>query len=180
VHYPLIELATAVVFLINYKLWGVEVEFYTRTVFFVFILAMALIDGQFYIIPDKLSIGGLVLGLTLSFLPGDLSPQNAFVGSIFGGCLLLGVAWLGERIFKREAMGMGDVKMMAMIGSFIGLQGVVLTVFLGSLLGTLIFGPMNLRKRRLIPFGVFLGIGALISVYFSDILIRVYLSTFLG
>jgi leader peptidase (prepilin peptidase)/N-methyltransferase len=173
-------LVTAVVFLINYTLWGVEIEFFTRTVFFVFILAMALIDGQFYVIPDKLSIGGLVVGLAFSFLPGDLSPQSAFFGSVFGGCLLLGVAWLGERIFKKEAMGMGDVKMMAMIGSFIGLQGVVLTVFLGSLLGTLIFGPMNLRKRRLIPFGVFLGIGGLISIYFSDLIIRFYISTILG
>jgi len=180
IRYPAIELVTAIVFFIHYKLWGVEIEFFTRTIFFFFVIAMAFIDGQFYIIPDRLSVGGLVLGLVLSFLPGDLSPQDAFVGSIVGGALLFGVGWLAEKILKKEAMGMGDVKMMAMVGSFIGLRDVLLTIFLGSLLGTLVFGPLNLRKRRLIPFGVFLGIGGMLSIYFSDFFFRFYNSTVLG
>jgi len=180
IRYPIVELLTGAVFLLHYTIWGFELEFFTRTAFFLLVAAMAFIDGEFYIIPDRLSIGGMTVGLLLSFLPGEVTPQSAFFGAIFGGGLLLCVAWLGEKLLKKEAMGMGDVKMMAMTGSFLGWQGVLATLFLGSLLGTLVFGPLNIRKRRLIPFGIFLAIGGLMSIYFKDPLIRLYISAFLG
>jgi leader peptidase (prepilin peptidase)/N-methyltransferase len=178
IRYPVVELVTALVFIIHYKIWGLEVEFFSRTVFFILVAAMAFIDSRFYIIPDRLSIGGLIFGLIISFFPGDLTPQNAFAGAILGGGILYGVAWFGEIILKKEAMGMGDVKMTAMIGSVVGWQGVLVTIFMGSLLGTLVFGPLNIKRRRLIPFGVFLALGGLISIYFTNPLVRLYFSTF--
>ncbi len=180
IRYPVVELLTAAIFVVHYTLWGLNPEFFTRTVFFLFVASMAFVDGEFFVIPDELSIGGMVVGLALSFVPGEISPQSAFVGAFFGGGLLLCVAWMGEKLFKKEAMGMGDVKMMAMIGSFVGWQGVIATLFIGSLLGTVVFGPLNIRKRRLIPFGIFLAVGGLLSIYFKDPLVRFYISSFLG
>ncbi len=177
IRYPVVELITALVFIIHYEIWNLEVEFFSRTVFFVLVAAMAFIDSRHFIIPDKLSIGGLIFGLAISFFPGDLTPQNAFAGAALGGGILFGVAWLGEMVLKKEAMGMGDVKMTAMIGSIVGWQGVLLTIFLGSLLGTVVFGPLNIKRRRLIPFGVFLALGGLISIYFTNPIVRLYFST---
>jgi leader peptidase (prepilin peptidase)/N-methyltransferase len=72
-------------------------------------------------------------------------------------------------------MGGGDIKMMAMVGSFLGWKGVLLTVFLGALLGSLIFVPLSLRKKRLVPFGVFLALGAGVTFVFGDTIIVWYL-----
>lgn len=179
VRYPLVEFFTAVVLLVNYRLWGFEIEFFSRSLFFILVAAMAFIDGEFYIIPDRLSLGGLGIGLLLSFFPGDLLPKEALLGAFVGGGVLYVIAILGEWILKKEAMGMGDVKMMAMIGSFAGWAGVIITIFLGSLLGTIVFGPLNVRKRRLIPFGIFLAVGGLASLYYRDPIIRLYLSAFM-
>jgi len=176
--YPLVEILTGIVFLLNFSTWGLHAESITRTLFFMFVTAMAFIDGQFYIIPDRLSLGGLLVGIGVSFLPGAISPADCLMGALFGGGLLLMVAWIGGYVFKKEAMGMGDVKMMAMIGSFVGWRGVLITLFAGSLLGTIVFGPLNIRGRKLIPFGVFLAIGGIISFYFADPLVHIYLSTF--
>jgi leader peptidase (prepilin peptidase)/N-methyltransferase len=177
IRYPVVELAIGLIFLLHFRLWGLGPTFLIRTVFVLFVTAMAFIDGRFFIIPDRLSLGGLIVGLALSFLPGDLSPQAALAGAALGGGTLFTVAWAGERVLRKEAMGMGDVKMMAMIGSFVGWQGVFVTIFLGSLLGTLVFGPLNLRRRRLIPFGIFLAVGGMIAVYFREPLVRIYIST---
>ena len=86
---------------------------------------------------------------------------SALIGAAAGFALLWVVGALGTRIFKEEAMGGGDIKMMAMVGAFVGWQGVLLTVFLGALLGTLVFVPLSfLGRKRLVPFGVFLSAGA--------------------
>ena len=81
---------------------------------------------------------------------------------------------IGEWVFKEEAMGGGDVKMMTMVGAFVGWQGVLLTVFLGALLGTLIFVPLTLRKKRLVPFGVFLALGAAAAFVAGDAIVTWY------
>ena len=76
---------------------------------------------------------------------------------------------------KQEAMGWGDVKMLAMIGAFVGWQGVLLTVFLGALSGSLIFLPLQLMgKKRLVPFGVFLAVGAAVTFLFRDSILSWY------
>jgi leader peptidase (prepilin peptidase)/N-methyltransferase len=71
-------------------------------------------------------------------------------------------------------MGGGDVKMMAMVGSFVGWRGVLLTVFAGAALGSLIFIPLSIKKKRLVPFGVFLAVGAVVAFVFGDAIITWY------
>ncbi|MBA2565367.1 MAG: prepilin peptidase [Gemmatimonadetes bacterium] len=117
------------------------------SLFTTLLLAIALTDLRTYLIPDELSIGGALLGLLVSLLPGGLTPLHSLVGAVVGGGLLYAVAWLGALVFRKEAMGGGDIKMMAMVGAFVGWQGVFLTLFIGSLLGSLIFGPISLVRR---------------------------------
>ena len=98
---------------------------------------------------------GLLLDKSVLRVVGTL------VGAAVGFGLLWGVGAAGTKMFKEDAMGGGDIKMMAMVGAFVGWQGVLLTVFLGALLGTLVFVPLSLvGKKRLVPFGVFLSLGA--------------------
>ncbi len=166
VQYPLVELGVGLLFAGNFLLYGPgpgaplgeqlqalgQARWITGALFTTLLLAIALTDLRTYLIPDELSIGGLVLGLGLSLLPGEPGPLQALAGALTGGGLLLGIAWLGTLVFGKEAMGGGDIKMLAMIGAFVGWQGVFLTLFLGALLGSIVYGPIvliaRLRERR--------------------------------
>ena len=159
--YPAVELAVGLLFVGNFLLagpgWGADAQDQLRAlargawipgaVFTTLLLAIALTDARTYLIPDELSLGGAALGLVLSPLPGAPAPFESLVGAVVGGALLLAVAWVGNALFQREAMGGGDVKMLAMIGAFVGWRGVFLTLFLGALLGSLIYGPVVLYRR---------------------------------
>jgi leader peptidase (prepilin peptidase)/N-methyltransferase len=90
------------------------------------------------------------------------------------------VARFGTWLFRKEAMGGGDLKMMGMVGAFLGIPGVLLTLFLGSLLGSLIFGPISWKTGKLVPFGIFLAMGAAVSYGWGDAIIRWYSANFLG
>jgi leader peptidase (prepilin peptidase)/N-methyltransferase len=159
--YPLIELATALIWAFMAARYGPDVRALQGAVFFTILLGIALTDAREYIIPDEFSLGGLVIGILFSLAGGFAGVASALLGAAVGFGLLWGVGAAGTKLFKEEAMGGGDIKMMAMVGAFVGWQGVLLTVFLGALLGTLVFVPLSLiGKKRLVPFGVFLSLGA--------------------
>jgi leader peptidase (prepilin peptidase)/N-methyltransferase len=155
-------------------LHGLEPEAARGAIFLTILLGIAVSDARFYIIPDQFSLGGLVIGLALAPLAPTMGFLAALTGAAAGFALLWFVAWAGEKVFKKEAMGGGDIKMMAMIGAFLGLQGVFLTLFLGSLLGTLIFGPISVKTKRLVPFGVFLAVGAAVTYGWGEALVDWY------
>ena len=99
----------------------------------------------------------------------------ALIGAAVGWGLLWLVRVIGGYVLKQEAMGWGDVKMLAMIGAFVGWRGVLLTVFLGALSGSLIFLPLQLMgKKRLVPFGVFLAVGGAVTFLFRDSILSWY------
>lgn len=161
IQYPLVELTTALIWAGCVWRFGLTWEALSGAIFGTILLGIAMTDAREYIIPDEFSLGGLVIGLLLSFAGGLDGVIAAVVGAVTGFVLLWTVGELGARIFKKEAMGGGDIKMMAMVGAFVGWQGVLLTVFLGALLGTLIFGPLSLMGReKQVPFGIFLSLGA--------------------
>ncbi|MGD8287757.1 MAG: A24 family peptidase, partial [Gemmatimonadota bacterium] len=151
-----------------------------------------------YIIPDEFSVGGAVLGLGLSFLPGGLDWLQAIIGAVVGYGSLWLVGVIGTRVIKRvaperleeagvdQAMGGGDIKMMMMIGAFLGVWGVMLSTLLGSvlallvytfgmMLGMLVGGPLEDLSKRLIPLGVFLAAGAAVAYAWGDPMIAWYL-----
>ena len=159
--YPLIELATALVWGVHGLALRFRVEALRGAVFATVLLGIAMTDAREYIIPDEFSLGGLALGLLFALLAGRQAFGTALLGAAVGFGLLWIVAVAGEWVFKQEAMGGGDVKMMAMVGAFLGWQGTLLTVFLGALIGSLIFVPLSLAgHKKLVPFGIFLAIGA--------------------
>ncbi len=181
VMYPLVELAVAIIW--GWSAWhyGASVEFVRAAVFFTILLGIAMTDAREYIIPDEFSVGGTVLGIGFAFAGGALAWQSALLGAVVGFGLLYAVAWIGGKVFGEDAMGGGDIKMMAMIGAFLGWQGVLLTLFLGAFLGVLIFGPMKLLGReKLVPFGIFLAIGAVATWLVGDRMLGWYLVSVLG
>ncbi len=178
VQYPLVELATALLWLSAVLRFGPTLEALRSAVFLSILLGITLTDARHYIIPDEFSLGGLALGLAFAAVPGGFPLTSAATGAVLGLVLLASVAWLGKLVFRRPAMGAGDVKMLAMIGAFIGPVGVLLTVFLGSLFGALIFGPIAWRTKRLVPFGIFLAVGAAIAHLWGQALVGWYVGTF--
>ena len=174
IQYPLIELATALIWA-AFAWWvGPSLEMLRGGLFFTILLGIAMTDAREYIIPDEFSLGGLVIALLFSLDGGFKSIGVALLGAVAGFAVLYAVALAGKAMFKEEAMGGGDIKMMAMVGSFVGWKGVLLTIFAGALLGTVIFVPLSLRKKRLVPFGVFLAVGAAVTFVWGDAIIEWY------
>lgn len=177
--YPLVELATGLVWAGMFSYAGLSFEALRGALLLTILFGIALTDARFYIIPDQFSLGGLVLGLGLAFLPGGIDALDALIGAIVGFGLLESVAVVGKWMFKKDAMGDGDIRMMAMVGAFLGWAGVLLTVFLGALLGAVIFGPISYKTKKLVPFGIFLAAAAAITYGFGSEIIDWYLTNIL-
>jgi len=180
VQYPLIELAVGALWLAAVLRYGLSWEALSIALFFTLLLGIALTDARAYTIPDEFSIGGTVAGLLLSLAPGGLSPWQSLGGAALGFGLLYAVAVVGEWVFKKPAMGGGDIKMMAMIGAFLGPLGVPLTLFAGALIGSLVFGPISVRTGKLVPFGIFLALGAGITEAWGTQVVEWYRVAVLG
>jgi leader peptidase (prepilin peptidase)/N-methyltransferase len=173
--YPLIEVVTAGIW--AYMVWhhGLTLEALRGAVFGTILLGIAMTDARQYIIPDEFTWGGLVIGLLFSLLGGMPALGTALLGAAVGFGVLWVVGVAGTWAFKKDAMGGGDIKMMAMVGAFLGWQGVLLTIFLGALAGSLIFVPLQLAgHKRLVPFGVFLSLGAAIAYEFGPAILGWY------
>ncbi len=173
--YPLVEVLVGVIWAASFWYYGLGVTAASGAIFVTILLGIGITDARHYIIPDEYTWGGLGMGLLLSLTGGLGGFLMASVGAATGFGLLLFVAWAGKKAFGKEAMGGGDIKMMAMVGAFVGWKGVLLTIFGGALLGTLIFIPLNLGKRdRLVPFGVFLAAAAAIAFVFGGAIVDWY------
>jgi leader peptidase (prepilin peptidase)/N-methyltransferase len=162
IQYPLVELATAAIWAYMAWRYGASLEALRGAAFATILLGIAMTDARSYIIPDEFSLGGLGVGIVFAALAGWPALLDAVIGAAAGFGLLWLVGAVGTKMFRQDAMGGGDIKMMAMVGAFVGWQGVLLTIFLGAVLGTIIFLPLTLVGRRaLVPFGIFLALGAL-------------------
>jgi leader peptidase (prepilin peptidase)/N-methyltransferase len=143
-------------------------------------LALAWIDADFQLLPDAITLPGIGVGLALSFWSLERTPARAAVGAALGGGGLYLVGAVYRALKKVEGMGLGDVKMLAMVGAFLGPSGVVVTVLLASLSGSLVGlaliarGSGGLATR--LPFGVFLAAGAVASYFFGGSLLQEYRS----
>ena len=149
-------------------------------VFIATLIVVTFIDLDHRIIPDRISLPGIPFFFLAAFALPAIAWQARAIGIAAGGGILFAVAWIYHRITGREGMGGGDIKLLAMIGAMIGWQGILVTIFAASLLGTL-GGLLAMLKsgkgmRLAIPFGPFLAGGAIIYLFFGDRLIAWYLS----
>ena len=180
IQYPAVELVTLLIWVGMAMLYGPTWRSLQGSILFSLLLTISLIDARHYLIPDALSLGGLGAGLALALLPGPPSILTSLIGATLGFGVLLAVGVLGEWVFKKPAMGGGDIKMMAMVGAFLGPAGATLTIFLGALAGTIVFAPLSLKTKKEVPFGVFLGLGAAIAFLFGEALVDWYSNTVFG
>ncbi len=178
VQYPIVELATAAIWAGSVYAFGLTPHAAQAVVMMSILLAVAVTDGREYVIPDELSLGGVVAGLAMSFLPGSLTPVGSLIGVLVGGGLLWVIAVVGTKILGEDAMGGGDVKLMAMIGAFVGWQGTLLALFIASILATIVFIPINMRSKKLVPFGIFLAIGGAVVFAWGERLLDWYMTGF--
>jgi leader peptidase (prepilin peptidase)/N-methyltransferase len=163
--YPLVELLSGAFAAMSVSRFGFG---WTAVIMFTLIaafLVITFIDIDHRIIPDMITLPGIPIGLAASFGPGLVSPVEALIGILAGGGSLFLVAWGYQLITKREGMGGGDIKLLAMIGAFIGWKGVLFTIFVASLTGTLAGMALIVRRQEgmklAVPFGPFLAAGAI-------------------
>lgn len=177
--YPLIEALTGVCFLMCYLRFGITFEGLVAAGFCASMVVLAMIDLEHYLLPDVVTLPGIVLGLALQPWLSWTTPRAALLGALLGAGLLYAVAWGWYLIRGVWGMGMGDVKMLAMIGAFLGWGGVLVTLFLSSLGGSLVGGALllqgRLKMQSKLPFGVFLGFAALGVLFFGRQLLTEYL-----
>jgi leader peptidase (prepilin peptidase)/N-methyltransferase len=197
--YPVVEAATALLFLACALAFGPTLLGVKWALLSALIVVLVATDIRERILPDKVNFTGLAFGIIISgFLPPAdgvaawlsnkmfdfppptpvLSVADSLLGALAGGGLLWIVAEGYFRLRGREGMGLGDVKMMAMVGAFVGLEGTLLAILIGSLLGS-ILGLLFIAIFRKdsdyeLPFGAFLGAGSLIVVFFGTRMLEWY------
>lgn len=182
--YPLVEFLNALAYGVFFWYYGWTYAFGVAAFLSSALLVVFFVDLEFQIIPDLVTIPGMVVGLAVSFLPGGIGIIQAGIGLLVGGGSLYLVAMLGDWLFKKESMGGGDIKLAAMLGAFVGWQKVIL-IFIGSAgIGAvisiiLLAVSSKMREQRLIPFGPFIAIAAMLSIIWGDQLISYYIATFL-
>jgi len=176
--YPVVEAITAALFVACFEVFGATWHGLVAILFSCVLVALAGIDLEHFLLPDLLTLPALVLGLLVSLRADWIAPRQALLGALLGGgaLWLLARAWVLLR--HEEGMGLGDVKMLAMVGAFLGWQGVLVTVFVGSLAGALLglsliaLGRLDLGSR--LPFGVFLAAGAAVALFCGPALVVRY------
>lgn len=182
--YPLVEALTAVCFLLVYfhNLKFFDLQFFADCLFTSCLIALGFIDYFHQIIPDHITIPGLILALIYSPFRYDLNLKQALAGAVIGGGFLLLVYLVYLLWRKKEGLGMGDVMMMLMAGAYLGIGRTILTLFLSSVVGALAgLLVMKLRGKDLqfaLPFGTFIAPAAFFSLIWGESLISWYLSLF--
>lgn len=185
--YPLVEFLNAISYFL--VVWRFGFEWHTP-VYFIFcsaLIVVTFIDLDSQIIPDRITLPGIPTGIIFgSFLLLDpfmrhssLGIKSSLIGAFIGFGFYYLVAEIGYRILKKEAMGGGDIKLMTVIGGFLGWKGVILTTFIGSLSGAFIGVLLMLFKGKewgsKIPFGPYLALGAFITLFFGQEIFYWYL-----
>ncbi len=169
--YPAVEALTGAGYALLFLADGPGATLARDLILFSLLVPITFIDVEHRIIPDALSLGGLAAGLILSLLPGG-DWKASLAGGVIGGGVLYGTAFAYEKVAGREGMGGGDIKLIAMIGAFLGWRGVLLTIFLGSFLGVAA-GLLAMRRgdeglKTAIPFGPSLCAAALVVRFIGN------------
>jgi len=179
--YPTVELLTGALAVALWMRLGTTLAFAGYFLFAAALVTITFIDLDHRIIPDVISLPGIVVGLAVSFVSPLVTPLEALLGVLAGGGVLLAIATGYEMLRGREGMGGGDVKLLAMIGAFLGWQSVFVTLMVASLIGSIIGVGLMVYQRAdtklAIPFGPFLAGGALVSLFFGDRILAFYFGT---
>ncbi len=180
--YPLVEFLMGCGSLAAFARQGFALEYGVEFAFIAAMLALVFIDYDHRILPNVITLPGTVIGLLLAWPRPGITLVASVSGAALGAGLLYLVAEVYFRVRKIEGMGIGDVKMMAMVGAFLGWKGVLLTLFLGSFVGSLVgLALMMVQGKDLkteLPFGTFLGVAAAATLFAGPFIIEWYSGLF--
>ncbi len=187
--YLFVELLTAALAVALYYQYGFGLAFFASFVFVGALIVISFVDLDARIVPDVISLPGIVIGLIFSVIGYYLihdpfefvpTPLSALLGLLIGGGFLLAVAWAYETLTGVEGMGGGDIKLLAMIGAFLGWPSIPITLFFsslgGSVIGLTVMVVKGVGRRYALPFAPFLCLGAVLYVFFGKDLIDFYLT----
>ncbi|MBM9536653.1 prepilin peptidase [Desulfobulbus alkaliphilus] len=170
--YPLVELAMAVLAAVLAARFALSFAFILYFIFFAALLVIIFIDFHHQIIPDRISLPGIAIGFAGSFFNDQVTWQQSGLGILLGGGILYAVAYGYFFLTRREGMGGGDIKLLAMIGAFLGWQSLLFVVFSSSVAGSVVGVAAMIKQktgaRTRIPYGPFLALGAMAYLIFND------------
>lgn len=169
--YPAIEATTSLLFVASFLRFGPSLGALAAALFCSLMIVLAMIDLEHLILPDRITLPGIAVGLALQpFLPWA-GWRQALIGAALGAGILLAIWGLWYLIRREEGMGLGDVKMLALIGAFLGWKGVLVALFFSTLAGAAVglalmrWGSLEMRSK--LPFGTFLSLGGLVALFFG-------------
>ena len=178
IQYPIVEFLTGLIYVIIYLIYGFSIQSLIYIILLSALIIIAFIDLNKQIILDVISLPGIVIGLILSFFVPYISFINSALGVLVGGGIIFIIGLAGSVIFKKEAMGGGDVKLAAMIGAFLGWKYTIITLFLGFFLGALVGIFLILSKIKskedVVPFGPFIALGSFITLLWGEKILSWY------
>jgi len=179
VQYPIVELLTGLIYLVIYLIYGLSIQSLIYIILSSALIIIAFIDLNEQIVPDVISLPGIVAGLVLSFFVLYISFIDSASGIVVGGGIILIIGLAGSAIFKKEAMGGGDVKLAAMVGAFLGWRYIIISLFLGFFLGAIVGIILILSKIKsredTVPFGPFIVLGSFITLLWGEKILFWYL-----
>ncbi|NTV49681.1 MAG: prepilin peptidase [Geobacteraceae bacterium] len=177
--YPLVELLNGVLTMLLFLRFGPTLTFAALFLLCSALVVITFIDIEHQIIPDEISLSGILVGFVLSFFLHGHSWLNSLLGILLGGGSLLLVAYLYQRLTGKDGMGGGDIKLLAMMGAFLGWKAVPFIIFASSLVGSVIGVSIMLFQKKdtklAIPFGPYLAFAAVLYIFYGKSLIRWYL-----
>jgi leader peptidase (prepilin peptidase)/N-methyltransferase len=182
--YPLVELTNAVGYAGIVWWFGLEWSSVVYALLFSALLLVSAIDMSHYIIPNVITLPGILLGVLCAATILPVGLVDSLLGLLLGGGILWVLAWVSPYVFGKEGMGLGDVKLLAMIGAFLGWKPTLLTImlaaFVGSVVGVGLIALRILRRDQYLPFGPFLALGAVIALFFHEGLLGWYFGLISG
>jgi leader peptidase (prepilin peptidase)/N-methyltransferase len=180
IQYPLVELLNGVLTLALFLRFGPTLAFFVLFLFCSALVVITFIDLEHQIIPDEISLSGIVIGFIFSFFIQGHSWLNSLLGILLGGGSLLLVAYGYQWLTGKEGMGGGDIKLLAMMGAFLGWKAIPFIIFASSLIGSVVGITIMLVQKKdsklAIPFGPYLAFGAVLYIFYGRQLIHWYLN----
>lgn len=182
--YPFVELLNGLLYLFAYMHYGLNYHLFFIFIFLSVMIVITFIDIDYQIIPDSITLPGILIGIFTGtfFMPDPFASNSSIIGfrDSFLGFLIGGILFYLIAIISRGGMGGGDIKMMAMIGAFLGWKSVFLTTFIGSLFGSILGIFLMIMKgkgrKTKIPFGPFLAFGSIVTLFFGRTILDWYLN----
>lgn len=178
IRYPLVEAANAIGYVLVFWMFGFTAAACAYAVLVSALIVVTGTDLSHTMIPDAVTLPGIAIGLLSAAFILPIGLVDSLLGVMSAGGILWFLAWISPYVFGKEGMGGGDIKLMAMVGAFLGWQPVLLAIMVGSFLGSIVgvglIAAGVMRRQQYIPFGPFLAVGSILALLFHQPLLEWY------